>query len=264
MKSIAIIGAGLTGLRAGLELGQGSFLVHIWEKSPSVGGRLATRRFEDKFVNHGAPQFNNYERVLATDPMAKKYAHHFSFKDQATKLAKEMKEDYLKPSYTDISFGERVLKVKGSSLHLEDSVFHYDHVLITSPLDQTRELLESPLSAKAEYSKKILFIGVTDGEPQRIELSDDASEKYFELSDEEIRSHAEKEIAQSLSGLQIKKWRYCQVKKGVSAPFVSFSSNITLAGDAFDSLGEFNMASAWLSGMHAALFIKQKLESRKL
>ena len=54
---VAIIGAGISGLACGQALRQAGAVVVVFEKSRSLGGRLATRRWEGHVVDHGAPWF---------------------------------------------------------------------------------------------------------------------------------------------------------------------------------------------------------------
>lgn len=55
---VAIIGAGLSGLACGQALREAGAGVVVFEKSRSLGGRLATRRWEGHVVDHGAPWFS--------------------------------------------------------------------------------------------------------------------------------------------------------------------------------------------------------------
>lgn len=57
MKRIAIIGAGLAGLTCGKALQQAGHDVVIFEKSRGIGGRLATRRAEPFYFDHGVAAF---------------------------------------------------------------------------------------------------------------------------------------------------------------------------------------------------------------
>ena len=57
MKRIAIIGAGLSGLICGKNLQQAGHEVTIFEKSRGIGGRLATRRAEPFYFDHGVAAF---------------------------------------------------------------------------------------------------------------------------------------------------------------------------------------------------------------
>ena len=55
---VGIIGAGISGLSCGQALRQGGAAVVVFEKSRSLGGRMATRRWEGHVVDHGAPWFS--------------------------------------------------------------------------------------------------------------------------------------------------------------------------------------------------------------
>lgn len=54
MKDVIIIGAGLSGLVCAQQLRQSGVDVTIIEKSAGVGGRMATRRMQGTWVDHGA------------------------------------------------------------------------------------------------------------------------------------------------------------------------------------------------------------------
>ncbi len=79
MKKVAIIGAGISGLVCARKLKEAGCKVTVFEKSRSLGGRCATRKWRDHIVDHGA-QFwtvNNDEfrgslyRVAAKDQLKK-------------------------------------------------------------------------------------------------------------------------------------------------------------------------------------------------
>jgi hypothetical protein len=53
MKDVIVIGAGISGLICAQQLRQAGFDVTIVEKSPSVGGRMSTRRLQGTWVDHG-------------------------------------------------------------------------------------------------------------------------------------------------------------------------------------------------------------------
>ncbi|HEY8899009.1 MAG TPA: FAD-dependent oxidoreductase [Chthoniobacterales bacterium] len=55
--SVAVIGAGLSGLSCARRLAAAGAKVTIFEKSRSLGGRCATRRWGDHIVDHGAQFF---------------------------------------------------------------------------------------------------------------------------------------------------------------------------------------------------------------
>ncbi len=56
-KTIIVIGAGLAGLVCAHRLNQLGYEVTVLEKSAGVGGRLATRRVQGTWVDHGAQYF---------------------------------------------------------------------------------------------------------------------------------------------------------------------------------------------------------------
>lgn len=255
MKNIAIIGAGIAGLRATLHLCQNpEFSVTVWEKSPSVGGRVATRRYAETFVNHGIAAFDAADKLVSEDPMAQEFATLLKFEKQATELPKAMLRQIKSLNESlPFHFNQRITKVDSlGSLWVGETQHVYDHIIITAPMAQVTEMLQSPVHPEVRYSKKILFIGLEQGLSKRLELSDEFSETHFEQTDELIRQAAEKELNQSLAHLDLKKWRYCRVLSGVNQTFSRFSAHITLAGDAFDPLKIYDLKAAWLSGRKAA------------
>ncbi len=58
MTTIAIIGAGMSGLTAAHTLTKHGYSVIIYEKSRGVGGRVTTRRVDDWRIDHGAQVIN--------------------------------------------------------------------------------------------------------------------------------------------------------------------------------------------------------------
>lgn len=54
MKHVAIIGAGISGLVCARKLTEAGCKVTVFEKSRSLGGRCATRKWRDHIVDHGA------------------------------------------------------------------------------------------------------------------------------------------------------------------------------------------------------------------
>lgn len=54
MKDVIVIGAGMAGLTCAQQLKQAGLDVTIVEKSAGVGGRMATRRLQGTWVDHGA------------------------------------------------------------------------------------------------------------------------------------------------------------------------------------------------------------------
>lgn len=60
-KSVLIVGAGSSGLTLGHFLTQKGFTVALLEKSNGLGGRIATRRWEDGKWDHGIPSIDKKE-----------------------------------------------------------------------------------------------------------------------------------------------------------------------------------------------------------
>ncbi|MFH1803362.1 MAG: FAD-dependent oxidoreductase [Pseudomonadota bacterium] len=77
-QKIAIIGAGMTGLKAASGLHRAGFAVTVFEKSRGLGGRLATRRTEQGMFNHGA------QYVTAKRPDFTAYLTHAANLNAAT------------------------------------------------------------------------------------------------------------------------------------------------------------------------------------
>ena len=57
LRSVAVIGAGISGLVCATKLMQQGFAVEVFEKSRGPGGRMATRRHEAATFDHGAQFF---------------------------------------------------------------------------------------------------------------------------------------------------------------------------------------------------------------
>jgi renalase len=55
MWDVAIVGAGICGLTCAIALQEEGYRVVVIEKSKGVGGRVATRRLEKAWIDHGAP-----------------------------------------------------------------------------------------------------------------------------------------------------------------------------------------------------------------
>ena len=70
---VAIIGAGLTGLRAARRLAEAGIDTRLFDKSRGVGGRVATRRLERNGLNlrfdHGTPFLTSPQMQAISEPM---------------------------------------------------------------------------------------------------------------------------------------------------------------------------------------------------
>ena len=64
-KTIAVIGAGISGLACAYELKKAGFKVDVFEKEPHVGGRMASRKVKGKIFDIGADHFGySYTHML--------------------------------------------------------------------------------------------------------------------------------------------------------------------------------------------------------
>lgn len=240
MTKIAIIGAGICGLRAMLELAEAGHSVTIFEKSKGVGGRVATRRFDHQFINHGIENLYPFPR-LEDDVFYQNLKPHFSRGLRATDLPKAM-----------VALGpQSEIILERKVINLEE-LQGFDSVIVTQPIPQVIELL-GPIKELEGilYSPKILFIGLEQGTPVRLELTEDASREFFDLPDEIIRKKASDILRRQLESLDLKKWRFSQVANGSDYPFLKHN-HIYIAGDAFDPHQTYDLAASWISGREAA------------
>lgn len=251
MKNIAIIGAGVSGLRAALGL-SGTHRITLFEKSPSVGGRVASRRFGDHSINHGASQFDGSE-LLAGDLYAERLSKQLSFTGAATELPKGMRDILLGHPHLSVYFKTKVSRIFSDlSLQLESGeIKSFDHIIITAPVPQAREMLDEFILPEITYSKQISFIGVQNDGPVKRMLSEEDSELFFDESEDKIRHHAER-VFGNCADLDLKKWRYSRVVKGYTEYFYEHKRDIFICGDAFDPQEKFHLGSAWRSGLMMA------------
>ena len=64
---IGVIGAGISGLVCARTLAQSGHHVTVWEKSRSLGGRCATRKFGEHVVDHGVQYFTLRDPALRAE-----------------------------------------------------------------------------------------------------------------------------------------------------------------------------------------------------
>ncbi len=225
--------------------------ITILEKSHSVGGRVATRRFGEHFVNHGTQNFNGLTRVLREDSIASELIGQNFFSGQATELPKRLR-DRLLSQYSErvqFRFGWEARAILPSSLKsVSGEELNFHTLIVTAPVPQFEKMLPVRVSG-VHYQKCLLFIGVWDSTPVRFEMDPEWSEEWFEGTDTEITLRAEEHLGHTLSGLSLKKWRYSRIKKGLRTSFYIVSDKIFLAGDAFDVQGEYDLGASWISGL---------------
>ncbi|MBD2175738.1 FAD-dependent oxidoreductase [Pseudanabaena sp. FACHB-1998] len=83
MKDVIVIGAGIAGLICAQQLKQAGLDVTIVEKSAGLGGRMATRRLQGTWVDHGAQlisvksdNFGRFIRKLEEKQIVKEWTRH--------------------------------------------------------------------------------------------------------------------------------------------------------------------------------------------
>jgi len=173
MTNIAIIGAGLAGLTAANIL-KANANITLFEKSRGVGGRIATRRSEPYFFDHGAQFFKarSAEFKDFINPMIKQgiiqhwNARFVEFENRAIIKRYNWNDDH--QNYVGVPNMNSIAKYlsQGLKINLETKVKQikkdqgkwqiiddqgnnlgvYDFVIIAIPSEQTKDLL-------GEYSK---------------------------------------------------------------------------------------------------------------
>lgn len=260
MKRVTIVGAGIAGLRAAYELVEsGRFNVTIVDKAVSVGGRVANRRFENSNVNHGTLRFDGVDRVTAIDQLAASLGLCRELPLVTTELPKALRDNLLRFedrftlrtnwSVSSVGDGE-VSGPQGDKLES-------DFVILTAPIPQVEVMGQCSLPS-VSYSKCILFIGEHQQLPVRIEMDPEWSERYFELSEAEILTKAENYLERKLANLNVKKWRYGRVTRGLPIWFFKMSERNFVAGDAFDPERKHDLSASWLSGLNVSRHILEK------
>ena len=149
---IAIIGAGISGLTlAKLLTGYGdqnsglNFQITVFEKSKSVGGRIATRRTDEARFDHGAQFYSLKHEITQLHEffVARGIVKHwfeqngvarFCAPGGLNQIAKELKADLLSREVT-FAFDERIEDLRSEKLKA------FDIVVLTPPLPQSLDIL---------------------------------------------------------------------------------------------------------------------------
>ncbi len=184
MTSVAIIGAGMSGLAAAHTLQDAGRIVTIFEKSHGVGGRAATRKRDGFIYDHGAQYFKGGSD-LSTEWITKKFstpdlldiakpvwifdgAGHiqegdpkqnadpkWSYRDGFTSFAKRMAEGL--DIRLETLVGRVQQTVTGWAIFGADNeaLGNFDQLLITVPATQAMSLIEASQFAN-EQGKAIL------------------------------------------------------------------------------------------------------------
>ncbi|MFN4152573.1 MAG: FAD-dependent oxidoreductase, partial [Candidatus Sericytochromatia bacterium] len=180
MKKVIIIGSGISGLIFARELKKVGINPIIIDKGFSVGGRIASRPFNDSFFDHGAQYFtsksnyfenlvqelleNNIVKILDEENGKKKYIGINGMNSITQYLSKDLnisqKECVIKISYEKDKW---ILETD------KNNNFETKSIILTAPVPQSILLSESgnfkiPLDLKTElekvkYSRCIALIG---------------------------------------------------------------------------------------------------------
>ncbi len=185
--NVCIIGAGVSGLTAARILQDKGVQVTVFEKSRGVGGRMATRRLDEKHssFDHGAqyftarePRFINFVNSWLDQGVVARWPSRESAQNQAIAVLKSGKSHY-KPSSEDrfvavpamnqickvlaenliIEKNVRVknIRPKGATFHLMseagDFLGQFDKVVVSTPAFQASELLSNFPQLSSRLSK---------------------------------------------------------------------------------------------------------------
>ena len=149
MSDLAIIGAGICGLRCAELLQPAGITVELFDKGRGVGGRLATRRHEQWRFDHGTPSLHGetaqwcerFHHYPAWD--CDNTARHYLPELGVNQLAKELAEPLNIQRGCQIQSIER--RATGWSLVDQHGSEHgpYANLVITAPCPQTQALIKT-------------------------------------------------------------------------------------------------------------------------
>ncbi len=166
-----IIGAGMTGLWLGHLLTQQNKGCHLIDKSKGVGGRMATRRWNDQKFDHGAQFYKlKSESQVFHQLMTEKNLVRSIGEDKwmavsgISQLAKQLA--------SNLSIGlqktvDKIIQLEGGIYQvttLEGDSFKSKKLILTCPLPQTLKILDQshfiyPQSlSTVQYSKAVVFL----------------------------------------------------------------------------------------------------------
>lgn len=162
-EKIAVVGAGMAGLTLSQKLINQGFLVDIFDKGRSVGGRMSSRRSEWGYLDHGVqyftvtnPLFQKY--VAQNEPIVKPWIGKFALWQNGKLTATEPENSRYVPTIAmnnlcknmatglNIKLQTRILFLEKSQTWTlidenEQQYSDYDYVILTAPPMQTIDLL---------------------------------------------------------------------------------------------------------------------------
>ena len=165
---IAIIGAGISGLSCARDLTQAGLQVTLFDKARGPGGRMASRRFDEVTIDHGAQYFTvnspEFRHVVDRWSQAGVIAvwqprlvdlgadgHFEQREDEKARYVGTPRMSALTRHLSrgvDVSCGVRIASITGSPGHWQltddeqQSYGPFTHVLVSAPAAQSSALLE--------------------------------------------------------------------------------------------------------------------------
>ncbi|MCS6958492.1 MAG: FAD-dependent oxidoreductase [Pseudanabaenaceae cyanobacterium SKYGB_i_bin29] len=174
MKEVVIVGAGMAGLACGVRLRQAGISATILEKSAGVGGRVATRRAQGTWLDHGLPcvtrgtdpRYNAWVESLISRGILQRWTDRrfllsvhglanqqedspfFASPQGITAIAKDLAQDQ------KIHLNTKVKEIKVNNdrwqLFTDKGEFWADVLVMTPPAPQSHDLLAYALSFHPE------------------------------------------------------------------------------------------------------------------
>lgn len=177
MKKILILGAGISGLVAARELEKSGHEVVVVDKGRGVGGRMATRRFDDAIFDHGAqfftvrdPEFQIIVENWVQNGVAREWFHGYPTPDESktrdghprfcgvngmTGIAKHLSEGL------NVHLDEEIERLEHKngvwSAHSKSGArFSGDELILTAPVPQSLALLRTANCELPQNAQKTL------------------------------------------------------------------------------------------------------------
>lgn len=150
-QKVLILGAGISGLRVAQLLPKSLYEVIVVEKGRGVGGRMATRRFDDTKADHGAQYFSVKTSVFQ-DFIEKAEQHQIVKQWQ---VANRTHTRYICPAGMntlpkwmaeglDIRLNQKITQLsEGTATTDTGEQYTFDILVITAPIPQVLELFQS-------------------------------------------------------------------------------------------------------------------------
>jgi predicted NAD/FAD-dependent oxidoreductase len=188
---IIVIGAGLTGLLLAQKLSDSGKDCLILEKSKGFGGRIATRRINEKGLDHGAAYFSSnsdFLKILSEQSLPViETDRGLYINGGMVQIAKKL------ASNLNVYKEQKVISLTRSLdkwvVGTEDgSIFECTKLVLTAPVPQALELLSqsnlqpesSHLIHSIKYTKALIFLVVLKNAPEELRLKDsDGYEAIF-------------------------------------------------------------------------------------